>query len=288
MEVIEVNKERFQEVEIKGHMAIFTELRVDKSTIPEGVRCYELRHGDDDSYPAALEQSVRVNYFGAVLMTDKLELGEDGWLELSYDDFGFSGEELSVLELQANYGDEPDCFSSAAELVSFAENSLNFPMSEKEAEILMGYMEGHEFLLGEKEGKLFRGDLCYEQGKIRWTEDTIDDAINCVTEWNYDMVEPARAELHDESVFPDYDQKKIYYEKLCRDEKTLDALFSRTRYGKEIEKLAVKMANEFIQDMQSPGGIDGAIQHMKDEIEAGKDLLPEVSPALKQNKGKAR
>lgn len=38
---------------------------MDKSTIPKGVNCYELRHGDDDSYPAALEENVKVNYYGA-------------------------------------------------------------------------------------------------------------------------------------------------------------------------------------------------------------------------------
>ena len=58
MDVIDVTKGRFCEVEIKGHYGIFTELRVNKSTIPKGVNCYELRHGDDDSYPAALEQVV--------------------------------------------------------------------------------------------------------------------------------------------------------------------------------------------------------------------------------------
>ena len=49
LDVIDVNTGQLQEVEIKGHYGVFTELRVDKSTIPEGVNCYELRHGDDDS-----------------------------------------------------------------------------------------------------------------------------------------------------------------------------------------------------------------------------------------------
>lgn len=56
-------------------------------------------------------------------------------------------------------------------------------------------MSGHDFLLGEKEGKLFRGDLCYQQEKIRWTQDSIDDVINEVTEWNYEMLKQAQAEM---------------------------------------------------------------------------------------------
>ena len=72
MDVIDVNSRQLQEVEIKD-ITEFTEPRVDKSTLPKGVNCYELRHGKDDSYPVAMEQNVRVNYFGAVLMTDKME-----------------------------------------------------------------------------------------------------------------------------------------------------------------------------------------------------------------------
>lgn len=55
MEVIDVNKEVFREVEIKGHIALFTPLHVDKRTILEGMNYYELRYGDDDGYPAELE-----------------------------------------------------------------------------------------------------------------------------------------------------------------------------------------------------------------------------------------
>ena len=104
LDVINVNSGQLQEVEIKGHYGVFTELRVDKSTIPESVNCYELRHGEDDSYPAAMEQNIRVNYFGAVLMTDKMEL-EDGYAELTFDDFGFTGEDLTMLEYRANYSE---------------------------------------------------------------------------------------------------------------------------------------------------------------------------------------
>ena len=175
----DTEKERFQEVEIKGHYGLFIDSRVDGARIPEGLYCYELRHGDDNSYPAALELSVGVNYFGMVLMSDKLELGENGMIELSYDDFSFTGEELSILEYQANYVEEPHYFSNPSEFIKFMdENDMLFHLKEQEAEVLMNYMEGHNFLLGEKEGKLFRGDLSYAEGKVYWMEDTIDDVVD--------------------------------------------------------------------------------------------------------------
>lgn len=286
MDVIDVNKENFQEVDIKGHMALFTELRVDKSTIPEGMNCYELRHGDDDSYPAALEQGVRVNYFGAVFMTDKVELGQDGYIPLEYEDFGFTGENLSAAEYLANYGEEPEHFASGAELVRFMEdNGIKFQMSEKEAEVLLGYLSGHDFQLGGKDGKLYRGDLDYAQEEIRWTADTIDDVINTVYEWNDDMIQHAQAQVDCYGNFSDYEKNVERLESLKADEQLLDVMFDRTKYGKELLQLAEKLADDFIRDMQSKGGIDGAIERMTEAIKEGKDLLPEVSPALKKDTG---
>lgn len=289
MDVIDINIGQLQEVEIKGHYGVFTELRVDKSTIPEDVNCYELRHGDDDSYPAAIEQSVRVNYFGAVLMTDKMELGEDGSVELTFDDFGFTGEDLTMLEYRANYLEEPDCFSSAKDFVQFmGAGDTPFELTETEADKLLGYMSGQDFLLGKKEGRLFRGDLCYQQEKIKWTEDTIDDVINDVSEWNYDLLTQAQAEMENTNDIVDFADKKARADSLGEDYQILDVLFDRTKYGAEIEALAEKLADELIQNLQSKEGIDGAIQKMTEAIAEGKDLLPEVSPAIKQRSGKVR
>ena len=40
--------------------------------------------------------------------------------------------------------------------------------------------------------------------------------------------------------------------------------------------------------VRTQGGIDGAIQKMTEAIAEGQDLLPEVSPELKQRSGKVR
>lgn len=56
-------------------MALFTELRVDKNTIRDGMYCYELWHGDDDGMPCTIEQNVSVNYFGAVIMSVLFDFG---------------------------------------------------------------------------------------------------------------------------------------------------------------------------------------------------------------------
>ena len=289
MDGIDVNSRQLQEVELQGHFGIFTELRADKSTIPKGINCYELRHGDDDSYPVTVEEKVSVNYYGAVLMTDTMELGQEGYVSLSYDDFGFTGDEMTMLEYRANYLQEPECFSCGADLMKFmGACDTAFELSETEADKLLEYMNGHDFLLAEMEGKLFRGDLSYQTDKIRWSEDTLDDVINEVCEWNYEMLKQTRAEMENPKDFIDFANKKAYADTLAEDYELLDKLFDRTKYGTEIETLAVMLADEFIQDLQSKGGLEGAIQKMTEAIAEGKDLLPDVSPELKQNAGKVR
>lgn len=260
MDVIDVTKGRFCEVEIKGHYGIFTELRVNKSTIPKGVNCYELRHGDDDSYPAALEQVVKINYFGAVLMTDKMETGQDGYVPLEFEDFSFTGETLSVKEYQMNYGETEPELLYAAGLSVFSQKEVQSPeLSEQEADVLIGYMEGHECLLGEHEGTLYRGDLCYAQGVIRWKEYSIDDAVETACEWNGELLERAETEVENAENYAEYVKKKEYLESLQTDEKLLDSLFDRTRFGKELDVIAGKIAADIISGLEEKGDIEDAV-----------------------------
>ena len=47
----------------------------------------------------------------------------------------------------------------------------------KNGDRLVGYMEGHGYLLGHKDGKLYRGDLCYGADDIYWETYTLYDTI---------------------------------------------------------------------------------------------------------------
>lgn len=284
METVDVRKEVLEEVDLLGRKGYFTELRVDKETVPEGMHCYELRHGDDDRFPVSVEESVRVNYFGAVILAEELELGEGKALQFGCEDFGYTGEQVYLSQVIG--GQEPDDFKDGKELAEFVKEI--FPMTEKEGQILLGYMEGHEYVLGHMDGKMFRGDLCYEQGKVHWEPYTIDDAVDAVTEWNYDLLQEAENAVIN-TIDPEVlAEKRSYRDSLREDEKILDKLFDRTKYGKEIDALAVTLAEALIADISRDGGIDAAIKKMTDQIKAGEDLLPDVSPALKKNGGKSR
>ncbi len=287
MDSIDVQKEVLEEVEILGYKALFTELRVDKSTIPEGVFCYALRHGDDDSYPATLESGVGVNYFGSVLLTEEIELDKMEMRSVGYEDFGYTGEEMKL----SDFIEKQKCipFIKASELTAFIEgNSISMQMTDKEAEILLGYMDGHGCMIGHRNEEIMCMDVCVGEDEQTWKPYSIDDAINDACDCNYDMILQAQQELESTDKFDEYEQVNARLESLREDEKVLDVMFDRTKYGKEVEQLGKQLADDFIRDMQSKGGIDAAIEKMTEAVKAGKDLLPDVSQALKATTGRAR
>ena len=64
----DAQKVTYQEVTIFDRPALFTECRIDRATVPEGVYRYELRHGDADwGEPIELSRSLMVNFYGTVL-----------------------------------------------------------------------------------------------------------------------------------------------------------------------------------------------------------------------------
>lgn len=268
MDVIDVQKEVFAEVEIFGHTAMFTELRVDKNTVPKGMYCYELRLVYDDEFSLALEESALNHYFGAVLMNDKLEL-EKEYLPVYYCDFCYTGEKLKIEEFLLNKKEpKPQLIQLAKNLVEFLdEYDMLLHMTEKEADVLLEYMGDNEYLLGKKDGILFRGDMSYhEQESICWEEYSIDDVIDTVCEWNYDELQVAKAKRENPCDFLDFVEIDNYYKSLREDEKVLDALFDRTKYGKEVQMLAEKLAEEFIQNLGQKNGLENAVKIIADGI----------------------
>lgn len=76
------------------------------------------------------------------------------------------------------------------ELLAFIkDNEISIVMTDKEAEMLLGYMEGHDYVVGFAEGRLYRGDLDDVPGEIVWDDDfSVDDLIDTVCEWNYELI----------------------------------------------------------------------------------------------------
>lgn len=192
---------------------------------------------------------------------------------------------MKDVEIQKNTG-EPPPFQDGKALAAFLKAA--FPITEAEGETLLGCLRNQSFYLGQKDGELYLGEQKQGQGEIHWEPDAIDDVINSACQYNYEMILQLTQELMDTGDMKAYKQMGERLSRFCADEAVLDNLFDRTKYGKEIEELAKVLSEVFIQDMESKYGMDGAIEKIKEVIDAGEEPLPDVSPALKGNMGRSR
>ena len=83
--------------------ALFTNARLDRDTIPDGLYCYDVREAEGFSGIAAtLEPFVAVNHWGTVLSKEPFPM-EDGVYEIGEEGLNYLGEKMTVEEyLQEN------------------------------------------------------------------------------------------------------------------------------------------------------------------------------------------
>lgn len=85
---LDYRKERFSRVNVCGVECEFNNMRIERSSVPEGKYQYEVA-GDDDSCgdPARIKPGVLVNFFGTLICDRPLPIGDDGVLWLTDGDF---------------------------------------------------------------------------------------------------------------------------------------------------------------------------------------------------------
>lgn len=112
----------YQEVELFGQPALFSNDRIAADDLPDGLFCYDLRGSDDD--PGALvavEERVMVNHAGSVITAKPLELPEQGYLPLT-DESGldFNGGEKTAQRFLQDHKKDRRTEEVEAESISYA------------------------------------------------------------------------------------------------------------------------------------------------------------------------
>lgn len=97
--------EDFEEITVFNKPALFTNIRIDKATVPKGLYMYEVRHNDDWSDPVQIGKSIVVNHFGTILTRDPIKLPPSGLLDIDPDrDWNFAdGDFRTVNEFLDKY-----------------------------------------------------------------------------------------------------------------------------------------------------------------------------------------
>lgn len=162
---------------------------------------------------------------------------------------------------------EPVAIRTVEELLKYQKDfNTGFSFTDKEAEIILDYMEGHDYVLGQIEGDLYRGDLCDKPDETMWEEFPMDDVIDSVCEWNYEFILDMDAERQNARDMIDFGNKQNRYDTLKQQEQILDKLFDQTKYAVVIEKTAEKLANEFLANLSKGKDMDAAVKDLTSVI----------------------
>jgi len=96
----------YQEVEVFHKPALFTNGRIDASTVPKGYHLYELRHDDDcQGDVVQIARNIVVNHWGSIIVRDEIKLPEDGYLDTDPDCMNYgAGDCHTMAEFMAKYG----------------------------------------------------------------------------------------------------------------------------------------------------------------------------------------
>ena len=89
----DARKERFEEVTVLGKPVLFTDIRIDRNTVPKGLYLYEVRSDDDGcGDPVQIAKGILVNHYGTILTSEPIRLPPDGYLDIDPEkDFAYTG-----------------------------------------------------------------------------------------------------------------------------------------------------------------------------------------------------
>ena len=81
------NEIPYEEATLFGQPVLFTDYRIDRTTVPPQLNLYELRHEDENSgRPCELAQGILVNFYGSILSLEPFDLSKTGYLSITAED----------------------------------------------------------------------------------------------------------------------------------------------------------------------------------------------------------
>ena len=89
--------EKYQVIELFEEPALYSNGRIDREKLPEGLYAYDLRGSDDDpGLPVTIQEHVVVNHAATVITASPIDLTDAGYLLLGEDGLNFLGGEQTI------------------------------------------------------------------------------------------------------------------------------------------------------------------------------------------------
>lgn len=99
--LFDATKEVYEIVELKGKPMIFTNMRLDRRTIPKGLFAYDVRDDGSNGIPCEICRTVLVNHWGTIVTDEELSLDEsmgNPTLFVEEDEFNYLGNSTTMSE----------------------------------------------------------------------------------------------------------------------------------------------------------------------------------------------
>ena len=98
-------EEEFEEVTIFDKPALFTGVRLERSTIPQGYHVFEVRHDYDfQGHAVQIGRNILVNHWGSIITRDAIVLPRAGYLDIEPEAFNYgTGDCQSMAKFMAKY-----------------------------------------------------------------------------------------------------------------------------------------------------------------------------------------
>ena len=89
--MVDATVEEFEVIELFSKLALFTNARVNRESVPDGMHCYDIRYGDNGDLPGTMENSVSVNHMGTVICDTNFNVEIGSYIPITEDDLSFEG-----------------------------------------------------------------------------------------------------------------------------------------------------------------------------------------------------
>ena len=96
---VNVQSEEYESFFILGPDALFTNARLDRTTIQDGLYAYDLRDECDGNINE-LKDFVAVNHWGTVLVKEPIK-GADEGVQIKADDYNYLGDSMTIDEFMS-------------------------------------------------------------------------------------------------------------------------------------------------------------------------------------------
>ncbi len=97
--MVNAREEEFKTIMMDDVVALFTNARVDRASVPENLFCYDVRHDDCCQGEACeIKSYVAVNHWGTIIKKEALPLEEGSYYPK--DDFNYLGDTMSLEEFE--------------------------------------------------------------------------------------------------------------------------------------------------------------------------------------------